>query len=496
MTALGVPGAAPSHAEEPSPPRRGYGSWLVVGVMLGAALIFSPLAAPAGRPTHAVHALKSKSSSSPSASPEDALSLIEKSLQVSVDQLNSEATRVLSDGRWQAARDLDPKSEPRFWILERRSAGAVRAMTLRDLWTRRTGASSSGSSSSEPGSTSAPAASESPAKSESVAPADPSVAIPAPIKAYSLPLTFNAISRGAEGAEPKAIAFEAVVMLLNNLRYQEASHRFEAQIAIGLRDPADPESRASLANPLSLLISTKTDAVDPPKLDISALGDPQVVKIAAAAPGSPFYVTVGTIGSTGDKIEIPIERPQLTVLAAQREIEGWGLAKTLIQIQVPGLTQPGVHAITLSTTRGLIVPTPVLLDASGRGSAQLRSDGVGLATITAAGDPFAPAIAKVRFVLPVNVVIAMLAGAVLAWIVRIFAQGWWTASLVQALASSAILTAAYAFGIHWLKWAPDVGAGLALNFLVAALGAYLGMWALTRNSDESSTGTGGSEAEA
>jgi hypothetical protein len=282
-------------------------------------------------------------------------------------------------------------------------------------------------------------------------------------------------------------------MLLSDLRYQEASHRFEAQIAVGLRDTADPESRASLASPLSLLVSANADQIDSPELDISQLGSPQVVKIAATAPGSPFYVTVGTIGGTGDKIEIPIERPQLTVLAGQREIQGWGLAKTLIQIQVPGLTQAGAHAITLSTTRGVIIPTRVLLDASGRGNAQLRSDGVGLATITAAGDPFAPGNAQMRFVLPVNSVIAMLAGAVLGWIVRIWAQGLWAASLVRALASSAILTAAYAFGIHWLKWAPDAGAGEALTFSVAALGAYLGMWALTR-SDESHTG--GSEAEA
>jgi hypothetical protein len=144
-----------------------------------------------------------------------------------------------------------------------------------------------------------------------------------------------------------------------------------------------------------------------------------------------------------------------------------------------------MHEITLSSSQGEIVPTSVTLDASGHGVAQLRSDGTGVATITAMGDPFARGIVTVNFQLPINFLIATLVGAVVGWIVKTRARGFSVGSLLLALASSAILTAAYAIGIHWFKWAPEAGAGAALTFFVAAMGAYLGMRVLTRMKEAS-----------
>jgi hypothetical protein len=280
-------------------------------------------------------------------------------------------------------------------------------------------------------------------------------------------------------------------MVLKDLRYQESSHRFEAQIAVGLTNPDAPTDRSVLGDPLSLLISANADEVTPTKLQISQLGDPQVVSIATASPATPFFVSAGTIGDQGDKMEIPVERPQLMVQPSQKEIDGWGLAKTVIQIQAPGMTEAAAQPITLNTSQGEIVPTPVKLDANGQAWAQLRSDGTGTAIITAAGGPFQPGTASVEFVMPVSFLIATLLGAIVGWVVKIRARRWSLASFLVAVASSCILSAAYAAGIHWLKLVPQAGAGEALSFVVAALGSYGGVSVLKRLG-----AGGGEEAEA
>jgi hypothetical protein len=77
-------------------------------------------------------------------------------------------------------------------------------------------------------------------------------------------------------------------------------------------------------------------------------------------------------------------------------------------------------------------------------------------------------------------VIATLVGALLGWIVKNRARQWSVGSLLVAIACSSILTAAYAIGIHWLRWAPEAGAGEALTFFVAAVGAYLGVRVMER----------------
>ena len=101
----------------------------------------------------------------------------------------------------------------------------------------------------------------------------------------------------------------------------------------------------------------------------------------------------------------------------------------------------------------------------------------------------------VQFDTPVGFVVATLLGAMLGWVVKIRAKHWSVPSFLVALASSCILSAAYAAGIHWLKLAPEAGGtGEALSFVVGALGAYGGVSALKRLGGFG--GEGGAEAEA
>jgi hypothetical protein len=300
---------------------------------------------------------------------------------------------------------------------------------------------------------------------------------PSPVAAYSLPINFRGLTEGESG-ESKAVSFEAVVMVLTDLRYQAKTRRFESRIAVGLRNPELPDDRSKLGDPLKVLISANADAVTPAQLEIQRLGDPQVVEIAASSPQVPFMVSAQTLLDKGDSIEIPVERSHLAVQAARTAIEGLGLGKTTLQIEVPGLHDGPAHVVSLSTTRGEIVPTPVPLDAEGRATVELRSDGTGVAHIRVEGDPFLPATADVLFDVPRNFIIAMLLGALAGWIARMRSHGLSIGSLVMALVCASILSSAYAIGINWLKWAPEATVGEALGFFVAAMGAYTGMRAL------------------
>jgi hypothetical protein len=300
-----------------------------------------------------------------------------------------------------------------------------------------------------------------------------------PNATYVLPIQFRALAtQPGSASPPQPLTFEAVVFVLNGLRFHEAAHRFEAQLAIGLRNPASHTDRSILGEAVKVLIRANADDVTPTEVAIDRLGDPQLVRIGAVAPATPFMVSARTLLDDGDSIEVPIERPALKIEPAKPVIEGWGLAKTVIQIQGSGLTDPSKISIALSSTRGQISPTPVVLGADGRATAELRSDGTGAATVSASGNPFSLGSTSVDFATPYRFLIASLIGAIVGWIARTRARSRSWRSIVVALASSAILAAAYAIGIRWFEWAPDATAGEALAFFVAAIGAYTGLKAL------------------
>jgi hypothetical protein len=446
---------------------------LQVILIAGVAVLCSPLALHS-QPIKRGAASHSKSQSDSS----DLLLEIQRKRSANPEEMSIRDARVIASGRSMALSEVGAHA-PKSLVIVRRLGKGPRSIEDKDA----TGLfpvprSNSASPSSTAVEADHAAASTPPPTSGRAA--ELSKSPDRPMRAYSLSYSFSALAEQPDSHESKPVTFEAVVMVMKGLRYDASSSRFEAQIAVGLRNPEVPSDRALLGEPLPILVSANAaDQVEPPKLEIKQLGEPEFVKISAAAPATPFYVSAGTIGDEGDRIEIPVERSQLSVQPVRAQIEGWGLSKTVIQIEVPGLAQSGKkYSIGVSTTKGEIVPTPVQLDDSGRATAELRSDGTGTATITAEGGPFQAGTATVRFISPRNFLIATLVGALAGWIARTRGRRWSLGELLVAIASASILAAAYAIGIHWLKWAPDAGVGEALAFFVAAMGAYSGMRAL------------------
>jgi hypothetical protein len=302
-----------------------------------------------------------------------------------------------------------------------------------------------------------------------------------PVAAYALPISFKALARLPGETKPRPVSFEAIVLVLSALRFHETVNRFEAQIAVGLRNPAAPTDRSVLEEAVELLVHADADEVSPQELRIDRLGDPQIVRIATISPAVPFVVSARTLLDTGDSIELPVERPTIAIQAARQSIEGWGLGKTTIQLQAYGLQNPRQISVTLSTTQGDITPTPVVLGPDGHATAQLRSEGTGSAVISAASNPFEHGATHVEFTTPWRFLLATLIGALVGWVARTRLRNYSIRSLAVAVASALILAAAYAIGIRWLQWTPEAGAGEALAFFVAAIAAYSGMSVLKAN---------------
>jgi len=295
--------------------------------------------------------------------------------------------------------------------------------------------------------------------------------------AYRLPIAFRGLAIRPGQAQPRLVDFEAVVLVMRGLRY--TSGRFEAELAVGLRNRAAPADLSTLVEPVTIVVTAAADEVTPGTLRIAKFGEPQSVRVAVANPATPFYATARTLLDDGDRIEVPVDRPVLGVVPAAASIVGLGLAKTVLQVRTTGLDRAEGVSIALRTDRGAIVPTPVVLGADGTAHADLWSDGVGPAFIEASGPPFEAATAMVVFEWPWRFLAATLLGALAGWFVGPKTRGKtktspWRSVLV-AIVSAAILSAAYAIGINWLRWTPAAVIGDALAFFVAAAGAYLGV---------------------
>jgi len=295
------------------------------------------------------------------------------------------------------------------------------------------------------------------------------------MKAFALPIKFRglAVAPGQQIATP--VDFEAVIMIVRGLRFQQTQQRFDGELAVALTNKAKPADRSVLSEPVKLFVNADADEVSPSELIVSRLADPIRVRIGVRNPAAPFKIVARTLLDEGDAIEMPISKPTITLEPVRSTIEGWGLGRTLVQVQASGLDNPEKFTVTLNTTQGDLSPTPVTLQNDGRGAAELRSEGMGAAVIRASGAPFQDATVTVNFKAPWIFILAALVGALLGWYVRTRGRSKSVRSALTALASALILLAAYMIGIRWLEVVPQAQVGEALAFVVGAIGAYVGL---------------------
>ena len=295
-----------------------------------------------------------------------------------------------------------------------------------------------------------------------------------PLAAYALPVSFHAFAVGPGGASPRPVAFEPMVLVMNAMRYKSDLRRFEVDLMVGLRNSADPRDQSVLAEARKLFVSADAD-VSPREMQITRLGDPVAVKVSSVSPTAPFKITARTALDDGDAIEVPVIRPTLRIDGSRASINGFGLEKTTINIQAEGLADMSNMHVFLKTSAGEVKPSEVILSADGRATAEIRSEGFGVAAISASGVPFVPAEGSIGFAKPWSFLIAVALGAIAGWLIRIRGRRKTFGSLLLAIASACVVTAAVSVGIRLAQWAPEATVGEALTFFVAAIGAWGGI---------------------
>jgi hypothetical protein len=247
-------------------------------------------------------------------------------------------------------------------------------------------------------------------------------------------------------------AFEGIVLVaLSSTKAEDQGTKLDRRVAIAVNAPG-----AKLIEPLP----TESDEV----------GRWQQVRLVIVTPAEPFVVEVSADPTdTGDRIELPIMRPQATLTPTTPRIVGWGLGKTTILVDAPGHAN---DSITVRTSRGQIAE-PAKLDDAGLGRVELRSAEQGDAQLSVA-PPYVAESVIVEFASPLPFLGLALAGGLAGGTLGRRRRQSWAKALALGALTGLVMAAAYFVGIDWVVratgWDGLATAGEAVVAVIAVLG--------------------------
>jgi hypothetical protein len=179
-------------------------------------------------------------------------------------------------------------------------------------------------------------------------------------------------------------------------------------------------------------------------------------------------------------IQVPAFRPALIVDATPRSIMGFGLAETVLTVSLnQNIDQP--VEVRLSSATGRPSPPSLTLPETGSGTAVLRSEGVGSATVEASATMFESGSATVEFRFPFSFLIATLLGGSLGGLASILLTAkdkrsvTWQKRLIGGVCVGILAAVAITVGVNVTGFAFDTDHGEALFFVVSGLASLAGL---------------------
>jgi hypothetical protein len=296
--------------------------------------------------------------------------------------------------------------------------------------------------------------------------------------AYALPTRFTALT--VQGNQP--VSFNIVLNVLEGLHYDAAHRKFAGHLAMALINSLNHGDTSKLTHEVPVLVGAEGAEISPVNLRFTFLGVPQEVLLSVPTPIDPYVVQVITALNRGlDSVVVPIHRPDIEVRPVNNVIRGLGLEETTVLIRIAGAQGQKGQVVALQTTRGLIVPSPLILDDSGTGVAKLRSAGIGGAQITATDPPFHAGQSLVEFIWPIAFVLATVIGGIVGALLRKDARQRPLGSLLVGILAATVVCVSHAVGVSTQIWGtPSGGAGEGLFFAIAAIAGFLGREAITK----------------
>lgn len=270
------------------------------------------------------------------------------------------------------------------------------------------------------------------------------------------------------------------------LRYNAGRNVYEGSVSVGVVELEPSGEPVELSAPVVFEV---LGVVANPRRARATMTAPPFESIALEVdnPSSPFKARIWSVldPSGAVELEVPVVRPTLSVTVSPDPIQGWGLQKGTVLVQVSNITGGGL-TLQVANTLGELASNSLLVDSNGFGEIELRSASTGTSTITVSGGPFEAATASVRFVFPLAFLLAALIGGFAGGLLRVARRRRnfkrMALEMVVAIATGAIVFGLFVLGVNVTGIPLPAQAGEVLVFVVAALGAYGGTRLLSSQS--------------
>jgi hypothetical protein len=284
--------------------------------------------------------------------------------------------------------------------------------------------------------------------------------------------------------ESAELALKAVVLAGSPLRYRPDLKRFEGTLNVGVVEIGGRTAR-QLSEPIIFQVIGAVTATPALARAESTAPPYQTITIASNSAEPVDVQVVSNVTPEGVKLTLPVQ-PALFVRVTPPRIQGWGLETADVLVQSRALAPTGNRQVQFSTDGGgIVTPTELTLNATGTGTASIRSVSTGPTVVTVSGPGFSDeASAPVEFVFPMRFIIAAILGGLAGGLLRIGVPRRGSgkralANLGLGVICGAIVFALYALGVNVIGFQLPRLAGEVLVFVVAALGALGGVGLLT-----------------
>ena len=198
------------------------------------------------------------------------------------------------------------------------------------------------------------------------------------------------------------------------LRYERATNQFHGTLLIALEDEDVADQVRQLSGPIPIAIASPADQVTPSDLSVMHTNLPpmRVAVLARDPVDSVRLQIIPNFDLRGVAVWLPVT-PALVIPNVRSTAPGLGVSTTPLNIAVRGRVVHDSVRVLLATSRGSLSTQEVVIPPGGIAHVELRSEGVGSATITASASGTDSAETTVTFTWPVLFVVLAIAGGAL-----------------------------------------------------------------------------------
>jgi len=295
-----------------------------------------------------------------------------------------------------------------------------------------------------------------------------------------LRLDYSVNARIVGGSGPKTAELDLVVSEGTGL-VPVSDARYEGSFELALFDPQRPYDTRSLEAPLRIAVTAPNATLSTSDLSLRQIGQWTPVDIEVNDPTGERYTLTFRVdpADTGDEVGLPVHYPHIDATSNPASIVGWGIGRSQISIDAPALAGSRAFSVRVSSTRGVLTPSSVVLDDRGHGVVELRSSGYSSAEVAVSFGSGYETRVDVPFEPPWIFLGAGALGGLVGSVLSRRGRSKPARAAAIGTVTGVLMTVAYAVGIDWtsevLPGAHLANGGEAVVIVLGAVGAMVGV---------------------